>query len=73
MPTRVPSPPRSRVAYPYEHTQVVAQLQQENSGLASRNEQLAGQVGFLQAKLQEAEKQIALLVAPKEPERAAKP
>ncbi len=57
----------------HEHTQVVAQLQQENSALASRNEQLAGQVGFLQAKLQEAEKQIALLVAPKEPERAAKP
>ena len=34
--------------------------------LEQRNEQLAGQVGFLQAKLQDAERQIALLSAPKD-------
>jgi excisionase family DNA binding protein len=42
------------------------QLRRDNAALASRNEQLAGQVGFLQAKLQEAEKRIVLLEAPKE-------
>lgn len=47
------------------------QLQRDNTALASRNEQLAGQVGFLQAKLQDAEQKIALLQAPKdEPEPA---
>ena len=40
-------------------------LQQENAQLAQTNVQLAGQVGFLQAKLQGAEEQIRLLtVAP---------
>ncbi len=46
-------------------------LRQDNAVLASRNEQLAGQLGFVQAKLQEAEKTIALLMAPKDPESAA--
>lgn len=36
------------------------------SDLTRRNEQLAGQVGFLQAKVQEQERQIALLMAPKD-------
>jgi len=36
------------------------------SELTRRNEQLAGQVGFLQAKLQEAERTVALLMAPKD-------
>jgi excisionase family DNA binding protein len=38
----------------------------ERVALAQRNEQLAGQVGFLQAKLQDAEHKIALLDAPKD-------
>jgi excisionase family DNA binding protein len=38
--------------------------------LMSRNEQLAGQVGFLQAKVQDQERQIALLMAPKDDEPA---
>jgi hypothetical protein len=45
---------------------LAAQLQRENAAIVSRNEQLAGQVGFLQAKLQDAERQIALLSAPKD-------
>ena len=49
-----------------EHTEVVEHLRHDNAQLASRNEQLAGQVGFLQAKLQDAERQIALLSAPKD-------
>ncbi len=32
----------------------------------AENQQLAGQVGFLQAKLQEAERTVALLMAPKD-------
>ena len=36
------------------------------SELTRRNEQLAGQVGFLQAKMQDQEHQIALLMAPKD-------
>jgi hypothetical protein len=36
------------------------------SELTRRNEQLAGQVGFLQAKMQDQERQIALLMAPKD-------
>lgn len=44
------------------------------SELTRRNEQLAGQVGFLQAKTQDQERQIALLMAPKdEPEQPAQP
>lgn len=45
------------------------------SELTRRNEQLAGQVGFLQAKTQDQERQIALLMAPKEdePEPPAQP
>ena len=46
------------------------------SELTRRNEQLAGQVGFLQAKMQDQERQIALLMAPKDeptPESAAEP
>ncbi len=42
--------------------------------LSRENQQLAGQLGFTQAKLQEAEKQIALLMAPKDdPEPPAEP
>jgi len=36
--------------------------------LHDENSQLAGQVGFLQAKLQDAQHQIKLLEGPKEPE-----
>ena len=36
------------------------------------NQQLAGQLGFVQAKLQDAEEQIRLLMAPKD-EPAAEP
>jgi len=46
------------------------------SELTRRNEQLAGQVGFLQAKMQDQEQQIALLMAPKDepaPELPAQP
>jgi excisionase family DNA binding protein len=42
----------------------------------AENQQLAGQVGFLQAKLQEAERTVALLMAPKDepaPESPAEP
>jgi len=40
----------------------------------AENQQLAGQVGFLQAKLQDAERTVALLMAPKdEPEPPAEP
>src|SRR5919202_1400147 len=46
--------------------ELAAQLQRENAAIVSRNEQLAGQVGFLQAKLQDAERQIALLSAPRD-------
>ena len=38
----------------------------EYAALVQRTEQLVGQVGFLQAKLQDAEAQIKLLMAPKE-------
>ncbi len=44
--------------------------------LTQRNEQLAGQLGFTQAKLQEAERTVALLMAPKDepaPEPPAQP
>ncbi len=46
------------------------------SELTRRNEQLAGQVGFLQAKMQDQDRQIALLMAPKDepaPEPPAEP
>ncbi len=43
-------------------------LQQGNRELADRNEQLAGQLGFLQAKVQSLEEQIRLLTTEKEPE-----
>jgi hypothetical protein len=56
-----------------EHTEVVEHLRDDNAQLASRNEQLAGQVGFLQAKLQDAERQIALLMAPKDDEPVPAP
>ena len=52
----------------------------ERAALVQRNEQLAGQVGFLQAKLQDAQEevqQLRLLMAPKdepaEPEPTAEP
>ena len=46
------------------------------SELTRRNEQLAGQVGFLQAKMQDQERQIALLMTPNDepaPEPPAQP
>ena len=43
----------------HQHAEALEQAHRENS-------QLAGQVGFLQAKLQDAEEQIRLLMAPKE-------
>jgi hypothetical protein len=42
----------------------------------AENQQLAGQVGFLQAKLQDAERTVALLMAPNDepaPEPPAQP
>jgi hypothetical protein len=48
-----------------ESLEVIELLRLVNT-LASRNEQLAGQVGFLQAKVQEQDRQIALLMAPKD-------
>ncbi len=53
--------------------ELAQRLQQENAALASRNEQLAGQVGFLQARVQDQERQIALLMAPQEPEPTPAP
>ncbi len=50
----------------HEHTALVEQLRRDNAALVQRNEQLAGQVGFLQARVQEQERQIALLMAPKD-------
>ena len=50
----------------HEHTALVDQLRRDNAALVQRNEQLAGQVGFLQARVQEQERQIALLMAPKD-------
>ena len=46
--------------------ELAEQLRKDNAALASRNEQLAGQLGFTQAKLQEAERTVALLMAPKD-------
>jgi excisionase family DNA binding protein len=48
--------------------ELAEQLRRDNVALASRNEQLAGQVGFLQAKMQDQDRQIALLMAPKDDE-----
>ena len=44
----------------------------ERAALVQRNEQLAGQVGFLQARVQEQERTIARLMAPQD-ERPAVP
>jgi excisionase family DNA binding protein len=48
--------------------ELVEMQQRKIDQLGSLNTQLAGQVGFLQAKLQDAEERIRLLEAPKEPE-----
>ncbi len=57
---------------PEEKTTELARLLEkmyaDNQRLAEVNAQLSGQVGFLQAKLQDAEEQIRLLMAPQEPE-----
>ncbi len=56
--------------------ELAEQLRRDNAALANRNEQLAGQLGFTQAKLQEAERTVALLMAPKDepaPEPPAEP
>ena len=51
---------------------VLEHIQQEHRAeveeLRRENQQLAGQLGVVQAKLQDAEEQIRLLMAPKEPE-----
>jgi len=57
---------------------VIDELRQEYRDelehLRRENQQLAGQLGFTQAKLQEAERTVALLMAPKdEPEPPAQP
>ena len=59
---------------------VIDELRQEYRDelehLRRENQQLAGQLGFTQAKLQEAERTVALLMAPKDepaPEPAAEP
>ncbi len=63
--------PQSEVAM--RALELADRLQRENAALVQRNEQLAGQLGFVQAKLQDAEEQIRLLSAPKEePEPAPK-
>ena len=46
------------------------EYREELERLRRENQQLAGQVGFLQARVQDQERQIALLMAPKEPEEA---
>ena len=46
--------------------ELAEQLRRDNAALVQRNEQLAGQLGFVQAKLQDAEEQIRLLMAPKD-------
>ncbi len=58
----VESPDQTSTPETLELVRLVARLSQEN-------QQLAGQLGFTQAKLQEAERTVALLMAPKdEPE-----
>ena len=77
------TPPASDVTPPalaeFAHA-VIDELRQEYRHEIDRlqrdNQQLAGQVGFLQAKLQSAEEQIRLLSAPKDepqPARAPEP
>ena len=69
-----PAPPaKVSVRGDTHETQALLKLledeRRERGALVQRNEQLAGQVGFLQAKMQDQDRQIALLMAPKdEPE-----
>lgn len=68
--TRV-TPDRGGVRGDTQETSALVKLleeeRQERQALVHRNEQLAGQVGFLQAKLQDAESTIQrLLMAPKD-------
>ena len=58
-----PEPP-SEVAM--RALELAERLQRDNAALVQRNEQLAGQVGYLQARVQDQERQIALLEAPKD-------
>lgn len=53
--------------------QVIEKLQQDNIALAKQNEQLAGQIGFYQAKLQDTQEQLRLLTQPNEPPPQVKP
>jgi hypothetical protein len=46
--------------------QLLEDERQDRAALVQRNEQLAGQLGFVQAKLQAAEERIKLLEAPKD-------
>ena len=67
-PVQVPGSTVDQVSTPaiVAALELAEQLRQDNAALASRNEQLAGQVGFLQAKMQDQERQLALLMAPKD-------
>ena len=62
-----PDPGGTQVEQPATHVDP-APLVQLVEKLHAENTQLAGQVGFLQAKLQEATERIMLLEAPKDPE-----
>ena len=53
-------------APPNDLARLLEQMYADNQRLADMNAQLAGQVGFLQARVQEQERQIALLMAPKD-------
>ncbi len=77
MPVQVGSTPPPPAAELLRVLDLVERLhveqKQEIEQLRRDNQQLAGQVGFLQAKLQDAEEQIRLLSAPtEEPEPAPK-
>jgi hypothetical protein len=68
------TPPAAPAPELMKALELADQLRRDNAALVQRTEQLAGQVGFLQAKLQSAEEQIRLLSAPKdEPEPAREP
>ena len=63
---QVPTHPTAPVAEVLKALDLAEQLRRDNAALVARNEQLAGQVGFLQAKVQDQERQIALLMEPQD-------
>ena len=63
---QVPTQPIAPAAEVLKALDLAEQLRRDNARLVARNEQLAGQVGFLQAKVQDQERQIALLMPPKD-------